>query len=634
MADYKDRYDRLLAAIEAERAAEEEYFKKLSTSKSLKERIAAGVLWHPVSINRKHYTVGEHVELELIPSTPSASKSSNNFKVGASAVFFIKKEERLEFKGAISFANRRKVRIIISADVIAKEHLLRGGSYGIELIYDDRTFRVMKDSIRYLKKANDPVVQELKSAVASEALDQHRLTIEVNEDGLGNLNTSQINAVKGAMSLERLAVIHGPPGTGKTTTLVGMIKKLVQSKEKVLVTAPSNGAVDLLAKRLSDVGVNVLRLGNVTRIGDNIAELCLDEQIRNHKEWQHIKQVKIEAEAAHREAGKFKRKYGAQQRMNKGLMYKEAKQLENWARELEDKLVDKVIDESEVICTTLIGCASKTIHHLRFDTVVIDEASQALEPESWTAMLKGTRVIMAGDHKQLPPTVKSSKAKNLEFERTILDRMITDPKVSFLLDTQYRMNPAILGFSNQLMYNGQLKTDDSVLKRTSTFGDEPLVFIDTSGCGFDEEINAETLSRANHQEYLMIREHVLSIYDLLEGKSIGLISPYKEQVRLMRREVEQDQQLRSLDIEINSIDGFQGQEKDVIYLSLVRSNDNGEIGFLKDYRRLNVALTRAREKLVIVGDMATLGMDQVYLDLADFVETSGRYQSAWEYMTS
>ena len=268
-----------------------------------------------------------------------------------------------------------------------------------------------------------------------------------------------------------------------------------------------------------------------------------------------------------------------------------------------------------------------------FDVVVIDEASQALEPESWTAILRGRKLVMAGDHQQLPPTVKSDRARALTFDTTMLDLLILKLKEVYLLDTQYRMHPSILGFSNELFYKGQLKSGAAVLQRESIFGSEPLLFIDTSGCGFDEELNGETQSKSNRQEYFIIREHILTIIEELQTISIGLISPYRDQVRVMRQEVDQDKDLQALDIEINSIDGFQGQEKDVIYLSLVRSNERGELGFLKDYRRLNVAMTRARHKLVIIGDMSTLGTDPHYLQLADHIEQHGRYQSAWEYMS-
>ena len=632
MTDQQSRYKRLLDCIESERQAEEDYFRRLSTSKTTKERIKSGILWQPVEIARQHYTVGEYVELELTPASPSASSGSNNFKAGASAIFYIQKEERIEFRGAISYANRKKVRIILSSDIIAKDHILKGGTMGIELIYDDRSYKVMKESVRTVMKAKEGPIAQLRHSVANQSIEQtsEEPKIIFRDD---HLNPSQQNAVRGSLGAELLSIIHGPPGTGKTTTLVELVRHMAANQLKVLVSAPSNGSVDLLTRKLDESGVNVIRIGNVTRIGDHIADLCLDEKIRNHKDWQHIKQVKIEAETAHREAGKYKRKFGSQERMNRGLMYKEARQLKNWARDLEERLVEQVLSDAQVVCATLIGTANRSIADMHFDVAVIDEASQALEPESWTAILKADKVVMAGDHHQLPPTVKSAAAKEQGFEETLLDRLSNHIEQTYLLDTQYRMHPKILTFSNELFYEGLLKTDRTISSRSSKHADEPIVYIDTSGCGFEEEINPETLSKFNRQEYLIVREHILSIAPSLEGQSIGIISPYKAQVQLIRRELEDDTSLRAMDIEVNSIDGFQGQERDVIYISLVRSNDRGELGFLTDYRRLNVAMTRAREKLVIIGDMATLGFDKRYLELADHIEQQGRYQSAWEYMS-
>jgi superfamily I DNA and/or RNA helicase len=633
MEDWKARFLTMRKAVEAERTAEEAYFRNLTASKSIKERIDTGMVWYPVEISRQHYTIGENVELELIPATASASSKSNAFRVGASAILFINKAERIELRGSISYVSKRKVRIILSTDLMIKDYLLEGGAIGIELIFDDRPYRVMFEALDKVVRAKEPAIVELREALHQQKMTSNRRAELPSLPAIRLLNDSQLLAISSAHLSRRIGIIHGPPGTGKTTTLVGLIQGLSTYEGKILVTAPSNNAVDLLAKLLHEKGLRVLRIGNVTRMGDSIAELSLDEQVRNHHDWQHIKQVRIEAEQAHREAGKFKRKFGAAERQNRGLMYKEAKQLQNWARDLEDRLVDHVVSNSQVICATLVGCASESVKSIKFTTVVIDEGSQALEPECWIAMNLAERVIIAGDHKQLPPTVKSKEAEQLGLTETILDRMADHLEESVLLTTQYRMHPKILGFSNKQFYDGKLMSAPSIHARElGEVALDPLVFIDTSGCGFQEAYNPETRSRSNREEYLILREHLLSILDHLEGHSIGIISPYKDQVRLITQELEEDEILQHLDMEVNSIDGFQGQEKDVIYLSLVRSNDDGELGFLKDYRRLNVAMTRARLKLIIIGDMATLGTDPVYLQLADHVEKNGRYQSAWEYM--
>ena len=633
MENGKQRFEQLTKAVEHERAAEEAYYRNLSASKSLKERIQSGIVWYPVDIRRQHYTVGEHVELELVPKTSGAYSTHNSFRVGASAILFINKAERIELRGTISYLSRKKVRIVLGTDTLVKDYLLEGGAIGIELIFDDRPYRIMLDTIQQIVRSKDIPASEMKRMVSEKRAINNRRESATSLPPNPNLNPSQLEAIRMAHQTNRIGIIHGPPGTGKTTTLVALIKELVTYEKRVLVAAPSNNAVDLLARLLDQMGLRVLRMGNVTRMGDHISQLSLDEQVMNNQEWQRIKQVKIEAENARREAAKFKRKFGSQERQNRGLMYKEARQLSNWARELEDRLVDKIVEQSQVICATLVGCGSEPIKGMKFDTVVIDEGSQALEPECWIAMKLADRVIIAGDHKQLPPTVKSKAAEELGLRDTILDRMTDCLEQSTLLNTQYRMHPVIMGFSNLLFYNGKLTSASSIDQRPEhPIAKAPFTFIDTSGCGFDEVFNPETRSRANHQEYLIIREHMLSVINDLQSFEIGIISPYSEQVRLMVQEIEEDEILRSLDLDVNSVDGFQGQEKDIIYISLVRSNADGEIGFLKDLRRLNVALTRARIKLVVVGDLATLSVERTYVDLVEYVEQKGRYQSAWEYM--
>ena len=626
-------YDELLEALDHERKHEEEYFRSLTLSKTFKERIEAGILWYPISIERTHYTIAEKVEIEMIPAKPSAAGDRNAFREGASAIFFINTEERIEVRGTISFASRKKVRIILNDDYTVKSLVHNPSNCGVELIYDDRPYRVMRQTIEEVKEAKEGSIQVLRDGIAMGALEQDKVKWPNAITKSDILNSSQQEAIEGCIEAQYLGIIHGPPGTGKTTTLVNLIQLLATKEKKILVTAPSNNAVDLLARQLSHAGLAVLRVGNVTRIGDNIAHLCLDEKVRMHKDWQHIKQVKIEAEAAKSEAKKYKRKFGPQQKRDRIAFQREARELRKWAKELEQRLVDQILHDSVVICTTLIGCAHPSISEWRYDTVVIDEGSQALEAESWTAMLKGRRTIIAGDHMQLPPTVKSKEAADRGLSSTVLDKMTGRINASFLLDTQYRMHADILSFSNEHFYGGKLQTPDFVSQRCLIGDDEVITFIDTSGCGFEEERSRHHRSLANEGEYHILREHMLSIPHLLTPDvSIGIISPYARQVTKIREEKSKDAVLRHLDITVNSIDGFQGQEKDVIYISLVRSNDDGEIGFLKDHRRLNVALTRARYKLVVIGDMATLGSDPMYMKLAEHFEKNGVYKSAWEYM--
>jgi len=627
-----DRYEMLTKAVEAERKQEQIYFQNLSKQKSKSEKVESGIMWYPCVINRKHYTVGELIELEL--ERTKNLDSHHKIKVGVGANLIIEGVETNTFKGTISYVRRNRLRIILHADYLLKEDILTKGRLGVELIYDERPYRVMLDTLRRVKGLEEPIHKELKKAI-QEKKDFEGIVdlVDKNKYSSPKFNESQMAAINGCAVAPRMSIIHGPPGTGKTTTIVGLIQKLAKVEKRILVCAPSNNAVDLLAKLLHQGGLNVLRVGNVTRIGDSISDLTLKEKARNHPEWQHIKTVKIEAENAKKIAGKYKRKFGQRQKSERREMFQESKELRKWARDLEDKLMNGIIKEAQVIATTLISAESKALKGLKFKTIVIDEASQALEPECWVAMLKGERVIFAGDHMQLPPTVKSAEAEELGLAETILDRMSGSLKHSFLLKEQYRMHSDILSFSNAKFYNGELISNASVASRKLSEADSPLMFIDTSGCGFNEEQNADSFSKFNSGEYFTIREHILKHMDLLEGRSIGIICAYAAQVRYIRNTKEETPELQALDIEIDSIDGFQGQEKDVIYISLVRSNETGEIGFLKDFRRLNVAMTRARMKLIIIGDCSTLSSEKMFLDLVDHVEKKGKYESAWEYMS-
>ncbi|MDB4438824.1 AAA domain-containing protein [bacterium] len=632
MSAIKERYQKIINAIEFERLEEEKYYRTLSADKTVKDRIESGILWYPVVLVKHYYTVGEYLELqfEKTRSTNSPHKLRNG--MGCRIFKDLGHKEEFDFKGTISFIRKNKISVILKDNSITKDQLLQmNGNLCIELIHDERPYRVMKKAIETLLSTARPHLKSLRDGVAN--LEKFSGTYpESYTYKPEHLNDSQANALVNIVRSEQMSIIHGPPGTGKTTTIVEIVKALSKTENKILVCAPSNNAVDLLATQIDKVGIPVLRVGNVSRISDNISHLTLAEKARNDSEWQHIKQVKIEAEVAKNQASKYKRKFGHQERANRNAMYQESKALRKWARDLEYKLLDRLISECTVICSTLIGASDRSIDGYIFKTCIIDEASQALEPECWNAILKSERVIFAGDHLQLAPTVKSQKALELGFSETLLSRMTDVIRHSYLLDTQYRMNGNILSFSNIQFYKGLLKSGTYNETWLLPGDEDPLVFIDTSGCGFDEQFNPKTQSRYNEGEYFILREHFLQKQESYKEQSIGIISPYSEQVRYLRNRIEEDDVFSGFDIKVNSIDGFQGQEKDVIYISLVRSNAAGDIGFLKDERRLNVAMTRAKKKLIMIGDLGTLSQVKLFNQLADHVEKEGLYRSAWEFM--
>ncbi|MGV3607981.1 MAG: AAA domain-containing protein [Planctomycetaceae bacterium] len=449
-----------------------------------------------------------------------------------------------------------------------------------------------------------------------------------------HLNTSQKQAVEQALSARDFALIHGPPGTGKTTTVAELCRQIVARDEKILACAASNLAVDNLLEKLLDAGVEAIRLGHPARISPRMREHSLDLLAAEHPDLKIARKLVREAEALQNKASKYTRakpEPGARKEMRS-----EARALIADARHLEDQIVKSILDSADVICATLTGLDPNILDDRTFGTLIIDEAGQAIEPACWPALLRGERVILAGDHCQLPPTVLSVEAAREGLATSLLERLATGEKAfpSSLLTTQYRMHPTIMQFSSQQFYGGKLEAYADAEKHTLaelarvTADDATqatLLFIDTAGAGYDEEPGSEGESLCSPQEAELI---VKQVEQLLESgvlpAQIGVISPYAAQVRLLR------DKLASTEVGVDTIDGFQGQEREAILISLVRSNGNGEVGFLSDTRRMNVALTRARRKLVVVGDTATLCQHPFYAKLVEYLELCGAYKSVWE----
>ena len=451
---------------------------------------------------------------------------------------------------------------------------------------------------------------------------------------LTSLNPPQKEAVQFALAAHDIAVIHGPPGTGKTTTLAEVVYQAVRQGKRILACAPSNTAVDNLLEKLIAIMPNVVRVGHPARVFESLRGHTLDELVDQDPSTAVVREMRREVEKIMRAASKTLR--GNDWRRRKREMFAEAGALRGQIRAMERNIVKSILESADVICTTTT-IDDELLGDRRFDLVVIDEACQCTEPSLWQAILRAERVVIGGDHCQLPPTVLSDQAASEGMRTSLMQRLVEREGDSVFrrLTVQYRMNETIMGFSSQVFYDTSLTADASVrhhrLKDLPTVADlpitdEPIEFIDTAGAEYEEQIEPDGESKLNSKEANIV---VRLLHELMDAgvspTQIAVIAPYAAQVRLLRGRIE------DTDLEIDTVDGFQGREKEVVLISMVRSNDRGEIGFLADTRRTNVAMTRARRKLIIVGDSATLASNSFYSEMLTYVEICGSYRSVWEF---
>ncbi|RYY34462.1 MAG: DUF2075 domain-containing protein, partial [Sphingobacteriaceae bacterium] len=571
-------FTHLLNLLQAEQAADEALFTKLTTGTSAAQRRDTGLCWYPVAIRNTEPVRGDYLNVEL--ERTSHKELPHQFRFGSQVALFSNHNPDERVNGTVTYLGADRIKITLLTEELPD--WADKGKLGIDLLFDTYSYQEMRDAVKTAAKTDARLVRVLTG--------QESPSFTPVNYSNNRLNASQEAAVRLALGAQDLAIIHGPPGTGKTTTLVAAIKAIIETGEqKILVVAPSNTAVDLLSEKLSEEGLNVLRIGNPVRVSEHLQQLTLDSKVAGHLDMKEAKKLRKKAAEFKNMAHKYKRSFGRAEREQRKALFDEAHRIMRDVTRIEEFVSDDVISKAQVITATLVGANHYTISKLKFKTIVIDEAGQALEPAAWIPILKAERVVLAGDHLQLPPTVKSGLSG---LTTTLLEKCVNlHPAAVSLLNEQYRMNTQIMGFSSEKFYDNRLNAHPSVANRILRADDKPFTFIDTAGAGYDETTTGT--STANADEAAFIVRHITSM--TYSNVSIAVISPYREQVTLLRN------LLAGTSVEVNTVDGFQGQERDVVYISLTRSNAEGSIGFLSDYRRMNVAITRARAKLVLVG---------------------------------
>jgi ATP-dependent exoDNAse (exonuclease V) alpha subunit len=631
-----DYFSKLARLLKTEHEEDKQAYRELTERSSVAERRAAGLCWYPIIIKDTEIGRGDYLTVEL--ERTNHQDVLHQFRFGAAVALFSQHDpanDRIE--GTISFQGGDRMRISLRAEELPD--WARDGKLGVDLLFDDNSYMEMFNALKLAPAVDEKTEKgRLIRILTGEKAPTFQETDQTFLWKTG-LNPSQQAAVKKILSANELAIVHGPPGTGKTTTLVQAIKALIGKEGgPILVTAPSNTAVDLLSEKLSDEGLNVLRIGNPARVSDGLMSLTLDSRMAEHAMTKEIRKLKKQASAFKDMAHKYKRNFGQAEREQRKALFNEARNIMKEVERTEQYIFDDLLSKAQVITATLVGASHYTIRDLSFHTVVIDEAGQALEPACWIPVLKAQKLVLAGDHCQLPPTVKSTEAARNGLSTTLLEKCVTlHPQAVVLLEEQYRMHEMIMGYSAAVFYEQRLKAHSSVAGHKLFPNDRPFVFVDTAGCGFDEK--TEGISTSNPEEAAFLFKHLTQFTTELQTQKpsgdlprVAVISPYRQQIELLKEQLQYSPllQLYGNRINVNTIDSFQGQERDVVYISMTRSNPDSKIGFLSDIRRMNVAMTRARKKLVVIGDSATLSQSPFYAGLIQYAEEQGAWQSAWE----
>ena len=618
--------------LRVEYQEEKEAYRLHTQNMGLARQVTRGDAWYPLSMGRTYYNSLNQYCIEV--TRKADEEIDHNFEYGKPVVFFraeapegdLKRASGIRyfnFTGTVSYVDGDRMVI-----AIPEGHTLELQNsqlpLGVQLFFDETSYRMMFDALERVINAKGTRLAYLRDLFYGR---QRAEVFTFDAMRFPWLNTSQERAVNDVLRAKDVRVLHGPPGTGKTTTLVEAINETLMRETQVLVCAQSNTAVDWISEKLVDCGIPVLRIGNPTRVNDKMLSFTYEHRFADHPDYPKLWQVR-------RDMREMRRR----RREKAEHFHQKLDRLKELAVELEVRITGDIFGQVRVIASTLVGAGNKLLDGKRFGTVFIDEAAQALEAACWIPIRRASRVILAGDHCQLPPTVKSLQALKGGLGKTLMERIVENkPECVSLLQVQYRMNDEIMQFSSDFFYQGRMKSAPEVAHRLIHEGDAPILWFDTSTIelgedeqnDFKEKFVGETFGRINKGEANLTLS-LLQIYFQRVGKQrilndridVGIISPYRAQVQYLKRLIKKRaffKPFRHL-ISVNTVDGFQGQERDVILISLVRANDMGQIGFLRDLRRMNVAITRARMKLFILGDAPTMTRHPFYRRLYDYIQ--------------
>lgn len=635
--------------LQLEYYTEKEAFRKLTEQMGMQRKVKRGDAWFPLQVGKSFYNSLNQTAIEVFRT--SDQDIEHNFEFGRPVMFFRSEgSEELKyfsFTGTVSYVDGDRMVVTVPDSAPLLELQQSTDPIGVQLSFDETSYKLMFEALDRVMKAKNNRLAYLRDLFYSHQK-AGRFSFEPMK--FPWLNPTQERAVNEVLWAKDVAIVHGPPGTGKTTTLVEAINETLMRESQVLVCAQSNMAVDWISEKLVDRGINVLRIGNPTRVNDKMLGFTYERRFESHPDYPQLWAIR----KAIRELRK-NRKKGSEN------YHQKMDRLKSRAAEIELRINAELFGEARVIACTLVGSAHHLLEGMKFGTLFIDEAAQALEAACWIPMRRASRVILAGDHCQLPPTVKSIAALRAGLGKPLMERIAENkPEVVTLLKIQYRMNDEIMRFSSDWFYGGKVESAPQIKYRSVLDYDHPITWIDTSNeenqitiegedapedsastassvsaanqnsdLNFKEQFVGESFGRINKAEaeltLLTLAEYFTKIGKqrvLEERIDVGIISPYRAQVQYLKKLIKKYEFFKPYRrlISVNTVDGFQGQERDVILISLVRSNDEGQIGFLKDLRRMNVAMTRARMKLIILGNKDTMTKHPFYKKLWEYVE--------------